>query len=116
MAKAEPVVGLRFEGTVVRPGDTLVLFVRPPTHLTDKQARTLKDAIAEELPGVKAVIVEGFEQALVYRPDDGPFDRDALIERWAENFGINLASPVEAALVAQEADHVAGLVRQGDAR
>jgi sugar diacid utilization regulator len=34
----------------------------------------------------------------------------ALIERWAENFGLDLRSPVEAALVQQEVEHVAQLV------
>jgi hypothetical protein len=37
-------------------------------------------------------------------------DRLALIERWAENFGLDLRSPVEAALVQQEVEHVAQLV------
>lgn len=37
-------------------------------------------------------------------------DRLALIERWAENFGLDLASPIEAALAQQEAEHVAQLV------
>jgi hypothetical protein len=37
-------------------------------------------------------------------------DQLALIERWAENFGLDLAHPIEAALATQEAEHVAGLV------
>jgi sugar diacid utilization regulator len=37
-------------------------------------------------------------------------DRLALIERWAENFGLDLDYPIEAALAQQEAEHVAQLV------
>lgn len=37
-------------------------------------------------------------------------DRLALIERWAENFGLDLSHGIEAALATQEAEHVAGLV------
>lgn len=112
MAKAELEIGLRFEGAVVRPGDTLVLFIHPPSRLSAAERDRLRELAEAELPGVKVVPVEGIRQALVYRPDAEPLDRNALIDRWAENFGLNLASPVEAALAAQEADHVAELVRR----
>jgi hypothetical protein len=37
-------------------------------------------------------------------------DRLALIQRWAEVFGLDLESGIEAAMATQEADHVAELV------
>lgn len=46
-------------------------------------------------------------------PTDGgslTVDRNALVERWVETFGLDLASPVEGALVVQEVAHVASLV------
>lgn len=74
MAKAEIEVGLRFEGAVVRPGDTLVVVVREGlspavgAELNEK----LRAAVTEYLPGVKVALMTGADQVLVYRPDEEP--------------------------------------------
>jgi len=59
-------------GLVVYPGDTLVLPVAPPSHLTADQRAALKTWAEAELPGVKVVVTEGIGgPAFVYRPGGG---------------------------------------------
>lgn len=59
-------------GLVVYPGDTLVLPVAPPSHLTAEQREALRTWAGAEFPGVKVVVAEGIAgPAFVYRPGGG---------------------------------------------
>lgn len=53
---------------VVQPGDALVLVTS--RGLSMAEAARLREDVALELPGVRLVIAEGFDQALVYRPGE----------------------------------------------
>jgi hypothetical protein len=56
------------EALVVRPGDTLVVRVRPA--ISAQQVDEIKRELSERLPGVKALIVAA-EEIAVYRPRPG---------------------------------------------
>lgn len=51
---------------IVRPGDTLILI----TNVRDGQSDAVLQTISDRLPGVKVLAIEGFDQALVYKPED----------------------------------------------
>lgn len=60
-------------GFVVRPGDTLVLPVAPPSRLTAEARQQMKELVERDLPGVTVMIAEGIAGgAFVYRPGDQP--------------------------------------------
>lgn len=54
------------KGLIVRPGDTLILITE--SRITVEDLDRMMAQLAESLPGVKIAIVEGFSQALAYRP------------------------------------------------
>lgn len=55
-------------GLVVRPGDTLILLAQMRHSMAEVEE--LRARLAERLPGVPVVVLEGFEQAAVYRPGE----------------------------------------------
>lgn len=60
-----------FEVGVIRPGDTVVFSTRDP--ITAAQVVDLKQRIAEELPGIRSVILNAVTVEAIYRTeeDDG---------------------------------------------
>lgn len=57
-------------GLVVRPGDTLVWPVQPPSDVGTDARMKMKEFIEADLPGVTVMIVEGMAGGpFVYRPD-----------------------------------------------
>jgi hypothetical protein len=76
--RAEVEVKLSLQnGVVVQPGDTLVLVTSG--HLSDAEIADLEQELTTRLPGVAVTVAEGFDQALVYRPDE--FAEDDDVER-----------------------------------
>jgi len=71
MASADlKVNAILINAATVRPGDTLVLVT--DARLTDADAAAVSREIADRLPGVSVVFVDGVSQALVYRPEEVP--------------------------------------------
>lgn len=56
------------EGSIVKPGDTLVLVTS--RSLNEAEMAAMREDVAKRMPGVALAIVEGFDQALVYRPGE----------------------------------------------
>lgn len=56
------------ETAVVRPGETLVL--RYGQQISPDQAATIRERLAERLPGVSVVVIGACDQLLVYMPDE----------------------------------------------
>jgi hypothetical protein len=63
-------------GLVVRPGDTLVWSIAPPSNMGAATRVEMQRLMEEDLPGVKVVIVEGMAGGpFVYRPDPSTASR-----------------------------------------
>ena len=60
-------VELHGEVLDIRPGDTLLLTTSGPLSM-DQEAR-MRDALEDQLPGVRVVIVGPVSGTVVYRPD-----------------------------------------------
>ena len=56
-----------FEALVVKPGDTLIL--RSTKPLSMATAQLVQERLKARLPDVPAVLIDGFDQMAVYRPD-----------------------------------------------
>lgn len=54
------------EHATVRPGETLIL--RYADQISQDQAATIRERVAERLPGVSVVIIGACDQMLVYVP------------------------------------------------
>lgn len=73
-------VRAELEGVTVRPGDTLVIaFSR---SLTQQEAHEIRERIAGQLPGVRAVIIAGASGLAAYRPHEDSDVTQALREIW----------------------------------
>ncbi len=57
------------DSVIVRPGDTLILIGSSARSLSDAELDKMSAMFAERMPGMKVAVVDGFEQALAYRPD-----------------------------------------------
>lgn len=72
MAAAEHVLKIRAEldtpMVVLRPGDRLIIGCQ--RRLNREEAHLLKGRVAEMLPGVEAVIIDGADMLAAYRPDE----------------------------------------------
>lgn len=60
-------------GLIVRPGDTLVVPVAPPSALNSGERERMKQLIETDMPGVRVIVAEGIAPVpFVYRPDPPP--------------------------------------------
>ena len=63
-------------GLIVRPGDTLVVPVAPPSALNSGERERMKRLIEADMPGVRVIIAEGIAPVpFVYRPDPPEVER-----------------------------------------
>lgn len=72
-------------GAVVRPGDTLILLGKHRYSAADLAA--VRQQIETRLPGVKVAVLEGFEQAAIYRPELTDEEAAELREKWVTQHG-----------------------------